>query len=86
MSDDYMEYVRIETQNPAEIMEEYKRIVNEAFQKSESGYSRRWSEMLEWGLRAHWLEEIKGEYFACIEWTLVRYVDKEKFLGIEDEQ
>lgn len=83
MQDNYVEMILVEGNTPQEIAAKYAEIVNNAYRRNEMGLSARWGVMLEWSLHISWLEEIRGSYFAVLEWYLARYQSREDFLGEE---
>lgn len=85
MNDEWIEFIPVPSGTPAEIVGVYARIVNDAFSKSESMYSSRWEAMLEKDLCAHWLEEIKNEFFVGLRYQLVHRKSREEYLGIEED-
>lgn len=83
MNDEYIDYIQIDSKVPSEIMAIHIQRVNEAYGKMESAYSKRWSEMLDKVVSAHWTESIEGVHFSCIQYGLQHLKTKAEYLGEE---
>lgn len=84
-TDQYIEYRHI-TGSPDEIMNQYASIVNSAFKENRMGLSKRWGELMEFGVRNFWMEDIKGTTFVCRCWHSEKYLSKKEFFEQAGEE
>lgn len=84
-TDQYIEFKQVNG-TPEEIMSQYAAIVNAAFKENRMGLSKRWGELMEFEVRAFWLEEIVGSTFVCLAWHSEKYLSKKAFFEQSDDE